>query len=396
VKEAHSLLHIPRCCAVSTAEAVDSLQPRVLRRTEPQAWLRITRARWSAWWTSATKWTKPSIQRGKQPLLGPLALGLILLIPYPRYVTEPCAILPVRHMEVRARVDGNLVEAHVDEGSRVRAGDVLARLENRELEASIHRARAEVDRLTALAAKMRAGTRAEELARAEARVEADTHKLKFAEAAATRQRVLAAKHLVPTEELERALFELADRRGELTLARAELRLLQAGFRPEEVDAVEADLRRSQLEQEDLERQQQLLTIVSPIDGVVVTPRFSEDMYKRFAAGSVVCEVSDLETARVEIYVPEREFDILQVGQPTKVKVQSFPLHAFTGKLKFVARAVETRDGERVLRAETEIPNIDGLLRQQMTGYGEIHTGNSCLGILALRRAVRWIRVRFLI
>lgn len=341
-------------------------------------------------------WRQPHWQTWLRRLAVAWALTAIGAIPYPRYVTEPCAILPARRLELRARAEGVLTEAMVDEGSLVQPGDVLARLEDHELDAQLHRALAEVDRLAALTAKLRAGARTEEIARSEALVDARSQSLKLADRALERQTVLAGKHLVGSDDLERAQRERAQNAGDLGLARAELRLLRAGTRPEELRAIEADLQRAQVELEDLERKQQLLAIVSPIAGVVVTPRFRESLHKRFVLGATVCQVSDLRRARVEVYIPEREFDVLAVGQPTTVKVQSFPLHPFHGKLAFLAHAVEQHGGVGVVRALTEVDNASGLLRENMTGYAEVNTGKTRLAVLAVRRLVRWIRLRFLI
>src|SRR5881628_979420 len=98
----------------------------------------------------------------------------------------------------------------------------------------------------------------------------------------------------------------------------------------------------------------------------------------------------------EIYVPEREADTVVVGMPVVVKVESYPLHPFKGKVDFIAPAIESRDSARALRVVASFDNRDGLLRQDMTGYGEIDCGKRSLFELATRRMLRWIRVRLLI
>lgn len=339
------------------------------------------------------RWVQPRVRRALM-----LATGLVAvaLFPYPLYVTEPCSVLPARRLEIRARTPGLLAETRVDEGSRVLAGDVVARLEDPELEAALHRARATRDRLAAIVAKLRAGSRREEIERARTVVEAKQRALSFAEATMTRQSGLFERHLVGAEDHERALQDRAEKAGELALAEAELQLLKAGSRREDVESAQAELRRAALELADLERKNELLTVVSQIEGTVVTPKFREHLHQRYAAGATICEVADLRRARIEIYVPEREFDVLAEGQATTVKVQSFPLHPFTGKVDFIGLTVEELRGERVVRVVTEVDNGSGLLREHMAGYGEINTGRTQLATLALRRLVRWIRLRFLI
>jgi HlyD family secretion protein len=198
------------------------------------------------------------------------------------------------------------------------------------------------------------------------------------------------------EQRDNAKRDLELKRIALEQAQAEIRLLRAGFRPEEVAAAEAEVQRAQADQQYLEKKLALLTISSPIDGTVMTPKFRDHLYEKVTAGSTVCEVADTSKVRVEIHVPERQIDVIALGQPTVVKVQSYPLHPFTGNVTFIGSAIEQKDDQRILRVVTEIDNPDGLLREHMSGYGEINTGRSRVLRLLLRRFVRWIRVRFLV
>jgi membrane fusion protein (multidrug efflux system) len=98
--------------------------------------------------------------------------------------------------------------------------------------------------------------------------------------------------------------------------------------------------------------------------------------------------------RAEIFVPEREVDAIEIGMPAVVKVESYPTRPFEGKVDFIAPTV---DGEhRHLRVVVELENAAGLLKANMTGYGEIEAGKRSLLDLATRRVLRWIRVRFLL
>jgi multidrug resistance efflux pump len=318
------------------------------------------------------------------------------LIPYPLYITEPCAVLPSSRSEVRARTEGVLVEILADEGSNVRAGDVIARLEDRDTEAALARTLADIDRLRAGLAKLRAGARVEELARSEAALEMRRRAAEFAQAASDRQLALVRENLATEQDLAQSLRESTQAAGEVALAQAELDVLRAGFRREDVKAAEADLRRAELEADNLRRRLELLTLRAPIDGQIVTPKLGEQLHRHLAAGDLLLEIANLERVRIEIYVPERDFDVVHHGQPTTMKVQSFPLRPFRGNVDFVAPAVDQRSGVGVVRVVSEMDNPGGLLRENMTGYGEINAGQSNLIGLALRRVVRWVRIRFLV
>ncbi|WP_437475946.1 efflux RND transporter periplasmic adaptor subunit [Sorangium sp. So ce1014] len=351
-----------------------------------EAWVRV-KAPW---------WTRPAARRLLPLCLAAVLLGALAVIPYPLYVTEPCIVLPFRRVDVRAHIEGLVAEILVDEGDHVRVGDVLARLDAHDLDTALLRAHAEIERRRAELAKVRAGPRQEEIDQTRASVAARAHDVQFAETEAKRRSALFAAQVETAERKDSALRDLAVKRKDLAMVEAELRLLLAGSRQEEVDAAVAELELAKIELQDLERRRERLTIVAPSDGIVVTPKLREHVAQSVRAGDTLCEVEDLRKARIEIFVPEREMDVVTLGQPTAVKVQSYPLMPFRGTVNFISRSVEERNGEQVIRVMTEVDNPDGRLLGKMTGYGEINTGDSSLLWLALRRTVRWIRLRFLI
>ena len=332
----------------------------------------------------------------RAPALLLAGLVCISLIPYPLYVTEECVVSPQHRVEVRAQVDGIINEILVDEAARVKAGDVIARLDDREVHAALKQAQAKVQRLNARLTKVKKGHRREEIASARAAVGAATHDVKYASVEYRRRQNLLKQGVGSAESRDKARRDLEVKRSQLRRAQAELKLLTAGYREEEIRIAEADLKGAEVEAAFHAGRLERLTIKAPIDGVVSTPKFKERLHEKVAAGDPICKIAETGRVKVEILVPEQEIDEIQVGQSTVVKVRSLPLHPFKGKVTFIAPAVEVRKDRRVVRVVTEIDNSEGLLQEGATGYGEIYVERSTLLKLALRRAVRWVRVRFLI
>ncbi len=90
-------------------------------------------------------------------------------------------------VQVAPEVGGRLLELRADEGDRVNAGDVVARLDTRDTQLQIDRARAERGAAAAQVRLLRAGARPEDIRQAEAQVDAAA-----AEAAALEAEVRAA------------------------------------------------------------------------------------------------------------------------------------------------------------------------------------------------------------
>ncbi|MBC7976919.1 MAG: efflux RND transporter periplasmic adaptor subunit, partial [Myxococcales bacterium] len=219
----------------------------------------------------------------------------------------------------------------------------------------------------------------------------------FAQKEAARRAGMAKEGVGSRQAQEQAQLDLQIKQNATMEATARLRLVEAGTRPEEIAALEAQLKRAQAELEFIDQKlRDMVVIRAPIDGVVLTPKFRERLNESVEAGGLICEIANTTTVRAEIFVAERETDTVMVGMPVVVKVESYPLHPFTGKVGFIAPAVESRDKTNVVRVVATLDNPDGMLRQDMSGYGEVDCGRRSVLDLVTRRFLRWIRVRFLI
>src|SRR5437773_11348413 len=115
---------------------------------------------------------------------------------------------------------------------------------------------------------------------------------------------VSAGDLALTGDLAGFRRELAVAQKEMEEARARLRLLEAGSRPEEIEGAEATLARLLSQRSHLEDQLRLVTVRSAVDGVVTTPKPRERVGQYMKKGDLIVEVHEFTTVRVEIAVPE--------------------------------------------------------------------------------------------
>jgi len=320
--------------------------------------------------------------------------GVAAIIPYPLRITSECTIIPSERAKVRSELQGVLSEIVVDEGRAVKKGDVIARLDDRALKAERLKVLAEIDKIEAELATLRKGHRPEEIQQQEAILAAHRSEVGFAVKEADRRGQMARDGVGSPQAAEAASRELESRRQAVAEAQAALRLLQAGSRPEEIAAHEAVLKRARAELAYVDERLAMTIIRAPFDGQVLTPRFREHVHEAVEAGGLVCELANMGRMRAEIFTPEGEFDTIALGMPVIVKVESYPMHPFEGKVDFIAPEVDGED--KRLRVVAELDNTAGLLKANMTGFGEVETGTHSLLDLATRRILRWIRVRYLL
>lgn len=365
--------------------------------TEAPATAQVAEAEQAQVWhrACATRWYHRTSVR--LLLVVAALIGALAVVPWPLHVTADCAIIPSERAYVRSPIAGEIAEILVDEGTQVKRGDVLVRLDDRHLVVEREKASADLARIEAELTRLHRGNRKEEIARQRAVVEARTSDVQFARTEADRRARMYAEGVSSSQAMTAAQHDVQIKEAARLEAAAALKLLLAGSRPEEIAIAEAQLKRARAELVYIEQKlRDMVVIRSPIDGVVLTSRFRERLGEHVEAGGLVCEIANLSSVRAEIFVPEREADSLAVGQPVTVKVESYPTHPFGGKVDFIAPSVERSDRTSTVRVVVTLDNPDGRLKQDMHGYGEIDCGDRTILQIWTRRLVRWIRVRFLI
>lgn len=312
-------------------------------------------------------------------------------------VVGPCTVLPRHNADVRAQVEGLIEEVFVEEGEHVAAGAPIARLSERDYGVELRKTRAETDVKRAELRLLQAGARPEELELARTQVAKAEEQLKFARSYLERYSRLIAQQSISEQIFEEAQEQVVVREKEGEAAREQLALLRAGRRPEEIEALEADLRRLGAHERYLEEQIRSLTLASPIAGVVTTPRLREKIGENVRKGDLIAEVHEVTTVNVEIAVPESEIADVRTGQKVTLKARAYPHESFEGQVVAIA-PIATPPAEpwmeRTVVVKTRLNNRAGLLKPAMTGHAKIHCGAQRPIDLVLRRLLRFVRVEF--
>ncbi len=320
----------------------------------------------------------------------------LAFIPYPLSITYPCAVKPLQQDTVRAPRDGVIAAITVDEGARVTKGQEIGNLHNAATRTAVVKSRAAVEKAKAELQALKEGNRAEEIQAARARVNGLYRELSVAKDRVRRVRGLVKQGIAPRGELETARAQEAAISGQLSQANADLKLVQAGARDDELVKKEAEIKSLQAQLELDEANLEGTVLRSSMDGLVTTLKPRDLVSTRVVAGQPVLEIAVLDEMLAEVLVNERDFDVLKPGLPIEIKVAAYPGAVFQGKVERIAQQVEIIDGQTIIRVEGAIKNQDGLLVPNMTGFAQIEAEEIPILKLLTRRAIRWIRVRFLI
>ncbi|OFW15895.1 MAG: hypothetical protein A3H29_12050 [Acidobacteria bacterium RIFCSPLOWO2_02_FULL_67_21] len=255
-------------------------------------------------------------------------------------------LVPETRVAVMAKLPGTLSQVTVEIGDRVRADQVVAALDRREVDA-------QVDAAAAAVGVAEAGVEAADAGLAHASLEHERASNLFTRGAVPRQRLDAA------ETARRAAAAQRD------LATASL--AQA----------EAALRRAREVQRDT-------TLTAPVSGVIVERNYDPGSLVGPGDKPVVV-VADLRVMKLIAGVSELEAGRLRVGMPARVAAQARPGEVLEGRLAAIAPEVDARN--RHFRIEVRIPNPGGVLLSGMYGTATIPLQRAARALAVPREAV---------
>lgn len=236
------------------------------------------------------------------------------------------------------QLPGRIEEIVPREGDAVSGGELLARLDVRELTAGRDAALAEAAEAEALLRELRRGTRGEEVALAEAAVRAATRQAEEASRDAARARRLFEGGAVSRQAVDRAETALEVARSAMEQAEQRLALAREGPRAETVEAQEARVARARAQVERAEAALANAVVTAPFPGLV-TVRHRQPG-ETVAPGSPVLTLLDPADRWVRIYVREDVVGRVAIGQRARIVSDSWPDRSYDGEVVFIGSQAE--------------------------------------------------------
>ena len=330
-------------------------------------------------------------------------------------------VVEIQEVRLSSKVGGRVARVVVAEGDLVQAGQPLVYLDVPELQAQYEQARARLqaaeadlekamngarceEKAAAKAAmeaararwqRLKAGSRLEEIEQAESELAAAEADLKVAQRDWDRAARLYPRQAISDADRDTALASVDRSQGRASAARARLKLLQAGSRPEEIAEAAAELARAQANldlllagtrSEDIAQAQarvaELKAKVRELEinlqeAVVLAPEPAVVEVLSVRKGDIVApnqpvvRVLRAEDLWIKVYVPETDLGKVRLGQQVQVVIDSFPDKQFTGivqqvasESEFTPRNVQSADERRhqVFAVKVRVANPEGVFK----------------------------------
>ncbi len=235
--------------------------------------------------------------------------------------------LEVEEVHVAVKYGGRVAEMLVDEGDRVEAGDVLARLDTAEIEANLERAEAEIHQAE------------EAVAGAQALIAQRESELTFAEQEFSRASTLVQKGHVSRETAEQRQTQRDTAAAAVRAAKAELATSRAKVRSAEAAAKQIQVQRD--------------------EATIRAPRFGRVQYRLAEPGEVlanggrIATLLDLTDVTMTIFLPTSEAGRVAYDAEARIELDAAPEYKIPATVSFVAANAQFTPKEVETRSERE-------------------------------------------
>jgi len=247
--------------------------------------------------------------------------------------------------DVAPETSGTVTATLVDIGDRVKAGDVLVRVQG-----------------------INAGLRLDEARAAASRAESN---VKLAEAQNDLAQTTAARYaaLVATGDVSKTVADQAKTQAETAI--------------QSVKTAQASLAEARAQLALAEKAVADVVIAAPFAGYIAERKVSKGEYVQ--PSTAVVKLVSLDPLRLKLTVPGVQAGQVQVGQITQCTVDAFPGRTFAGKVTAINPALAA--DSRTMGIEARVPNPDASLKPGMFAVARIETGKTERAMLVPRKAL---------
>jgi HlyD family secretion protein len=284
-----------------------------------------------------------------------------------RVVSTTGAVSALVTVDVGSQLSGKIGELNVDFSSKVKQGQVLARIEPFTFESTVREQEAGVAIAEANIALQQAGVE---------RAEANLHK---AELDLTRAQQLVAKGATSQSAVDTALAAQLSAKADVATAHAQVENAKATLaqRHATLDGARIDLDRTYIR--------------SPIDGVVIdrAVETGQTVAASMTAPKLFTIAEDLSHVQILAQVDEADIGQVTAGNPVSFTVDAYPDVKFEGKVEQIRLASVTLQNVVTYTVVIAAENPQGRLLPGMTANVEIVTGEHAQVVLAPNEALRF-------
>ena len=274
-----------------------------------------------------------------------------------------------RQVEVASKITGRVMTIGVDEGDFVRQGDVIATLDDSELQAQRHEAEGNLAAARARLAELEAGSRPQEIQRAKALAESARADQRNADLNLQRAETLVRDGVLQQQALDDARARSDMAAAALRAAEENYQLVLAGPRSEEIDQARAQARQAEAALGYALAMLENTVIRAPISGTIlnrfvdpgemVTTGFTSERGARQA----LVNMANLRDLQVELDIAEADIAKVERDQPVAIRPDAYPDRTYRGRVEFISSVGDRQ--KATVKVKVTVLDPDERLRPEM-------------------------------
>lgn len=207
------------------------------------------------------------------------------------------------------------------------------------------------------------------------------------------ERVRQGQHLLSMEtrelKVEQAKF-LSDREQ----AAGRLRQAMAEHDGPAVAQATAQVQQAQAQLSLVDNKLARAVIVSPLDGLVVSGDWTQQLGAPLEIGKQLFEIAAVEQYRVVLHVADQDIGRVRVGQHGELLLAGSPQQAYGFRISLVTATASVQEGHNGFRVEADWQGPAPVLSPGMQGIGKISVGRANLLTLWTRSSIDWLRMKW--
>ncbi len=278
---------------------------------------------------------------------------------------------PITKVEIKSKASGIVKKLYIEAGDHVKAGQVLAELDRVEMEAQVRQSEAQVRQSEAQLQSSEATWHSAEADLARSKVDAEGVDVPMLKRAYERADSMAKQGVVSQATLDDAEKNYVLATNKQQVARAQVLVNSA-----KVTQARADVKRAEATLSQLREQLSYTTIVAPIDGIVLSRDVEvgdavSSILVMGSAATLVMTIGDTREVYVKGKVDESDIGKVYLGQPARIRVESFKDKTFEGRVTRISPMGVEKDNVTTFEVRVSINNPGGELKAMMTANAEM-------------------------
>lgn len=271
------------------------------------------------------------------------------------------------------KTTGRLDALYVQQGDRVEAGQIVARMEVGSLAAELAQREAQLAQTEADYARILAGNRKEDILQAEARLMSAQSQVDLSASRLERFEYLAREGAISQNDLDQYANEARSAVATFDEMDQQLKATVSGSRPEDIAAAAANVAAAKAQMKVVETELAEANIRAPFagyvtqtyatTGAIVTPTTTASATASATSSSILALSSGLE---VEIDILEANIGQIRVGQSVEIVAEAFPNQVYQGSVQRIAPEAVIENNVTTFQVVVELLTGADRLRSGMT------------------------------